>query len=138
VSALDKGTNKQQTIRIESSSGLSQEEIERMRQEAEANAESDKKLKEEAELLNLADSTVFQSEKSMKDLEDKLTEEQKNELNELISNLKTSYESKNMDEIQPNIDKLNNKFQEVTQNLYSQTTENDGDNLSDVEFEEVL
>jgi len=137
-SALDKGTNKQQTIRIESSSGLSQEEIERMRQEAEANAESDKKLKEEAELLNLADSTVFQSEKSMKDLEDKLTEEQKNELNELISNLKTSYESKNMDEIQPNIDKLNNKFQEVTQNLYSQTTENDGDNLSDVEFEEVL
>ena len=138
VSALDKGTNKQQTIRIESSSGLSQEEIERMRQEAEANAESDKKLKEEAELLNLADSTVFQSEKSMKDLEDKLTEEQRNELNELISNLKTSYESKNMDEIQPNIDKLNNKFQEVTQNLYSQTTENDGDNLSDVEFEEVL
>jgi molecular chaperone DnaK len=138
VSALDKGTNKQQTIRIESSSGLSQEEIERMRQEAEANAESDKKLKEEAELLNLADSTVFQSEKSMKDLEDKLTEEQKNELNELISNLKTSYESKNMDEIQPNIDKLNNKFQEVTQNLYSQTTENNGDNLSDVEFEEVL
>ena len=138
VSALDKGTNKQQTIRIESSSGLSQEEIERMRQEAEANAESDKKLKEEAELLNLADSTVFQSEKSMKDLEDKLTEEQRNELNELISNLKTSYESKNMDEIQPNIDKLNNKVQEVTQNLYSQTTENDGDNLSDVEFEEVL
>ena len=138
VSALDKGTNKQQTIRIESSSGLSQEEIERMRQEAEANAESDKKLKEEAELLNLADSTVFQSEKSMKDLEDKLTEEQRNELNELISNLKTSYESKNMDEIQPTIDKLNNKFQEVTQNLYSQTTENDGDNLSDVEFEEVL
>jgi molecular chaperone DnaK len=138
VSAIDKVTNKQQTIRIESSSGLSQEEIERMRQEAEANAESDKKLKEEAELLNLADSTVFQSEKSMKDLEDKLTEEQKNELNELISNLKTSYESKNMDEIQPNIDKLNNKFQEVTQNLYSQTTENDGDNLSDVEFEEVL
>jgi molecular chaperone DnaK len=138
VSAIDKVTNKQQTIRIESSSGVSQEEIERMRQEAEANAESDKKLKEEAELLNLADSTVFQSEKSMKDLEDKLTEEQKNELNELISNLKTSYESKNMDEIQPNIDKLNNKFQEVTQNLYSQTTENDGDNLSDVEFEEVL
>jgi molecular chaperone DnaK len=74
----------------------------------------------------------------MKDFEYKITEEQKNELNELISNLKTSYESKNMDEIQPNIDRLNNKFQEVTQNLYSQTTENDGDNLSDVEFEEVL
>jgi len=138
VSALDKGTNKQQTIRIESSSGLSQEEIERMKQEAEANAESDKKLREEAELLNMADSTIFQSEKSIKDLEEKITEEQKNELTELIDKLKSSYEKKELETIKTDMENLNLKFQEITSNLYSQTNEGQTDNLSDVEFEEVV
>jgi len=138
VSALDKGTNKQQTIRIESSSGLSQEEIEKMRQEAEQNAESDKKLREEVELLNTADSTIFQSEKSIKDLEEKITEDQKTELTDLIDKLKSSYEKKELDTIKTDMENLNMKFQEVTQNLYSQTDESQNDNLSDVEFEEVL
>jgi len=138
VSALDKGTNKQQTIRIESSSGLSQEEIEKMRQEAEQNAESDKKLREEVELLNTADSTIFQSEKSIKDLEEKITEDQKTELTDLIDKLKSSYEKKELDTIKTDMENLNMKFQEVTQNLYSQTDEGQNDNLSDVEFEEVL
>lgn len=138
VSALDKGTNKQQTIRIESSSGLSQEEIERMKQEAEANAESDKKLKEEAELLNMADSTIFQSEKSIKDLEEKITEDQKTELTELIDKLKSSYEKKELETIKTDMENLNLKFQEVTSNLYNQTNEGETDNLSDVEFEEVV
>jgi len=138
VSALDKGTNKQQTIRIESSSGLSQEEIERMKQEAETNAESDKKLREEAELLNMADSTIFQSEKSIKDLEEKITEEQKNELTELIDKLKSSYEKKELETIKTDMENLNLKFQEITSNLYSQTNEGQTDNLSDVEFEEVV
>ena len=138
VSALDKGTNKQQTIRIESSSGLSQEEIEKMRQEAELNAESDKKLREEAELLNTADSTIFQSEKSIKDLEEKITEEQKTELTDLIDKLKSSYEKKELDIIKTDMENLNMKFQEVTQNLYNQTDNSQNDNLSDVEFEEVL
>jgi len=136
VSALDKGTNKQQTIRIESSSGLSQEEIEKMKEEAELNAEVDKKLREEVELLNTADSTIFQSEKSIKDLEDKVTEEQKNELNGLVDKLKSSYKDKDFDNIKIDIENLNLKFQEITQNLYSETKEDD--NLSDVEFEETV
>ena len=77
VSAVDKGTNKQQTIRIESSTGLSKEEIEKMKQEAELNAEQDKKAKEDVEILNKADSAIFQGEKTLKDLDDKITEEQK-------------------------------------------------------------
>ena len=77
VSAIDKGTNKQQTIRIEASSGLSKEEIEKMKQEAELHSEQDKKLREDTEVINRADSTIFQTEKSIKDLDEKLTEDQK-------------------------------------------------------------
>jgi molecular chaperone DnaK len=137
VSAMDKGTNKQQTIRIESSSGLSQEEIERMKQEAEANAEEDKRLKEEAELLNIADTTIFQSEKSLKDLEDKITEDQKVEITSLIDKLKETYSKKDLDGIKTDMDNLNSKFQEITQNLYSQSESENSENMNDVEFEEV-
>ena len=90
VSAIDKGTNKQQSIRIESSSGLSKEDIERMKQEAEVNAEADKKLKEDAETMNMADSTIFQTEKFLKDLDDKISEEDKNEVQMALDNLKSS------------------------------------------------
>jgi len=137
VSALDKGTKKQQKIRIESSSGLSKDEIEIMKHEAEKNAESDKKLKEEVELFNMADSTIFQSEKSIKELEKKITETQKTELIELIDKLKTSYENKNSITIKTDIENLNSKFQEITSNVYNQTNEPQTENLSDVEFEEV-
>ena len=99
VSAVDKGTNKQQSIRIESSSGLSKEEIEKMKQEAEMNADLDKKLREEVELLNTADSTIFQSEKSLKDLEGKISDDQMNELKESIENLRKSKESNDFDKI---------------------------------------
>ena len=137
VSALDKGTNKQQTIRIESSSGLSKEEIERMKQEAEMNADEDKKLREEAELINTVDSTIFQSEKSIKDLEDKISEDQKTELNTLLENLKDSQSKRDFDLMKSGLDELNSKFQEVSQNIYEQPNSDNVDNMSDVEFEEV-
>jgi molecular chaperone DnaK len=138
VSALDKGTNKQQTIRIESSSGLSKEDIEKMKQEAEINAENDKKTREDVDTLNSADSTIFQSEKSIKDLEDKLTEEQKTDLQLTIESLKESHTKKDIDKIKSDINELNSKFQKISEGLYNQTTD-EGDNKSaDVEFEEVL
>jgi molecular chaperone DnaK len=138
VSAVDKGTNKQQTIRIEASSGLSKDEIEKMKQEAELNAEQDKKLRENAEILNKADGTIFQTEKSMKDLEDKLTEEQKEELNESLKTLKESYNKKDIEKIESDINDLNSKFQTISQSLYEQTSNDQNqEEPSDVEFEEV-
>jgi molecular chaperone DnaK len=139
VSAIDKGTNKQQTIRIEASSGLSKEEIEKMKQEAELNAEQDKKLREDAEVLNTADGTIFQTEKSIKDLEDKLTEEQKSELDGLLGTLKESYAKKDIEKINQDIENLNSQFHHISQSLYEQTTTEEGNDApSDVEFEEVL
>ena len=139
VSAMDKGTNKQQTIRIEASSGLSKEEIEKMKQDAELNAEQDKKLREEAEVLNRADGTIFQTEKSIKDLDDKLSEEQKTELNESLETLKESYGKKDIEKINKDIDDLNTKFQSISQSLYEQSSTEEGSDVSsDVEFEEVL
>jgi molecular chaperone DnaK len=140
VSALDKGTNKEQKIRIESSSGLSKEDIERMKQEAEMNAESDKKAKEDVEILNSGDSTVFSVEKSLNDLGDKITEDQKNEINETLSKLKESVSKKDVESVKTLTDEINVKFQKITQDLYSQVNEQMGDmefDGSDVEFEEV-
>jgi molecular chaperone DnaK len=141
VSAADKGTNKTQSIRIEAASGLSKEEIDRMKSEAEANAENDQKAKEEAELINKTDSTVFQSERSLKDLEDKITEDQKNELTTLINDLKDSHQKRELSVLEEKMDKLNTKFQEVSQLLYentqSETTTEKADDFSDVDFEEV-
>jgi molecular chaperone DnaK len=140
VSAIDKGTNKQQTIRIEASSGLSKEEIEKMKQEAELNAEQDKKLRENAEVLNRADGTIFQTEKSIKDLDEKLTEDQKTELNTALESLKESYGKKeDIEKIENDINDLNTKFQNISQLLYEQTTtEEENNKPSDVEFEEVI
>ena len=142
VSALDKGTNKQQNIRIESSSGLSKEEIEKMRQEAEMNAESDKKAKEDAEVINQADSTIFQVEKSLKDIEDKITEEQKSEVTVALEELKSAHSSKDIEKIKEGIENINNVFQGITANLYSQSSDmnetmTDDSEVSDVDFEEV-
>jgi len=139
VSALDKGTNKQQNIRIEASSGLSKEEIERMKQEAEANADGDKKAKEDAEVINQADSVIFQTEKALKDLEEQLTEEQKTEIGTLVQELKDVHSSKDVEKIKPAMDKLNTTLQSITAELYqraSQQTPPDQE-VSDVDFEEV-
>jgi molecular chaperone DnaK len=140
VSALDKGTNKKQTIRIESSSGLSQEEIDRMKREAEENAESDRLAKEKVEKINEADSTIFNIEKTMKDLDEKISDEHKEEIKKGLELLKEAKNTGEMDEINTALDNVNSTMQKVTQELYSnaeQTESTDGFTGSDVEFEEV-
>ena len=141
VSAVDKATNKQQSIRIESSSGLSKEEIEKMRLEAEQNADNDKKMKEEIDTLNSADSLMFQIKKSLTDLGDKITEEQKTEITSTIDKLKEAYDQKNVSEVKVLMEEVNNKFQKISQDLYSSDQTNDQEvteeDFSNVEFEEV-
>jgi molecular chaperone DnaK len=139
VSAVDKATNKVQSIRIESSSSLSKEEIERMKQEAEMNAESDKKLKEDVDTLNSADSLMFQVGKSMGDLEGKITEDEKTEINTSIDKLKSAYDKKEISEVKVLMEEVNNKFQTISQKLYEQTNNDEvtEEDFSNVEFEEV-
>ena len=98
------------------------------------------KIRSAVELLNKADGVIFQSEKSIKDIDDKLTEEQKTELNTLITELKDSYNNKDVSNIQNKIDNLNGKFNEITQVLSEQTNSENttgGDEFSDVDYEEV-
>ena len=140
VSAMDKATNKQQSIRIESSSGLSKEEIEKMKQEAEMNAESDKKAKEDVDAINIADSTIFNVEKSLNDLEGKISEEQKSEITSILEKLKEAHSKKDVELSKSLVDEVNLKFQKISQDLYDQVNNQTGDmefNGSDVEFEEV-
>jgi len=137
VSAMDKGTNKQQTIRIESSTGLSKEEIEKMKSEAEANAESDKKIREEVEVMNQADSLVFQIEKSIKEFDDKITIEQKEKVVDNLTELKDHIANRDLGKVKVAMDTLQTNFNEIMQSVYSQTTEQSEDNGMDVEFEEV-
>ncbi|MFM7667246.1 MAG: molecular chaperone DnaK, partial [Bacteroidota bacterium] len=111
VSAKDKGTGKEQKIRIESSSGLSQEEIEKMKREAELNAEEDKKKQKEVELLNKADSVIFQTEKQLKEFGDKIPADKKQPIDDALAELKTQYEAKNTDNIEAALEKLENVFQ---------------------------
>jgi molecular chaperone DnaK len=136
VSALDKGTNKQQTIRIESSSGLSKEEIEKMKQEAELNAENDKKVREEIDTFNNGESLLFQSRKSIKDLEDKINEEQKSELENSLKELEDSLKEKELEKVKSSVEKVNSTFQKITQEMYSNVTNQDV-GQDEVEFEEV-
>jgi len=143
VSAVDKATNKQQSIRIESSSGLSKEEIERMKQEAELNAEADKKLKEEVDVLNSADSLMFQIEKSMEDLEGKISDEDKKEINTSVDKLREAHNSKNIEEVRSLTNDLNTKFQTISQKLYNESNQTGTSNsqpdedFTNVEFEEM-
>lgn len=138
VSAVDKATNKQQSIRIESSSGLSKEEIQRMKEEAEMNAEADKKLKEDADTLNSADSLIFQVEKSLTDLEDKITEDEKQNITSKIDKLKVAHSNKNIDDVKKFTDELNSEFQLISQKLYNMSNETSSDEeVTNVEFEEV-
>lgn len=157
VSAKDKGTGKEQSIRIEASSGLSDEEIERMKKEAEANAEADRKVKEEADKLNQADNLVFQTEKQLKEYGDKLPEDKKGPIEKALADLKAAHQNKDLAAIDTHMAALNQMWQEASQQMYQgeqgQQTENpdatqnqagqseqkiDGqDEVTDVDFEEV-
>jgi molecular chaperone DnaK len=147
VSAVDKATNKQQSIRIEASSGLSKEEIERMKKEAEMNAEADKVAKEQADVVNQADSLIFQVEKQLGEMGDKLPADKKTEIEGALADLKKSHAEKNLEGIKSDMDKLNNIFQAASQQMYEQAgnaeqaqgnpgASSDGE-VTDVDFEEV-
>ena len=156
VSAKDKGTGKEQKIRIESSSGLSKEEIEKMKQEAEANAESDKKAKEEIEKLNAADTLVFTSEKNLKEYGEKLPEDKKQTIEEALAQLKTAHQNKDIAACDTASEALNKAWESASQDIYAaqqeagQTAEGapnteganntnnaGGADVEDVAFEEV-
>ncbi|MBG9445626.1 molecular chaperone DnaK [Cytobacillus firmus] len=150
VRAKDLGTNKEQAITIKSSTGLSDEEIEKMVREAEENAEADKKRKEEVELRNEADQLVFTTEKTLKDLEGKVDEAEVNKANEAKDALKAAIEKNDLDEIRTKKDALQEVVQALTMKLYEQAqaaqgaqgaegaeSKNDDDNVVDAEFEEV-
>ena len=143
VSAKDKATDKEQSIRIESSTGLSKEEIEQMKRDAEMNAEADAKARENADILNQGDSTVFQTEKTLKDLDEKMTEEQKTQLTEALNELKTALSEKEVEKVRDATAKVALTSHTITESIYSQVaTEGEGgqtmdEEVSDVDFEEV-
>jgi len=141
VTANDKATGKSKNIRIEGGSQLSKEEIERMKREAEENAEFDRKAKEEADKINEVDSLIFQTEKQVKEYSDKLTEDDKSKLNESLTNLKSSHSSKNIESMTENSKKLNDVWAEISTRLYkegSQDTKEDGPaDVEDVNYEDV-
>lgn len=118
VSAQDKATGKSQNIRIEASSGLSEEEIKRMKAEAEANAEADKKAKEEVEKVNAADGMIFQSEKNLKDYGDKLPDDKKQAIEKALAELKAAHESKNLNAIDDAMTHINDAWNAASQELY--------------------
>lgn len=120
VSAMDKATGKQQSIRIEASSGLSEEEIKRMKAEAEANADADRKLKEEADKINGADAMIFQVEKALKENGDKLPNDKKEEIEKALKDLKDAHAAKNISAIDSATEKLNTVFQAASADMYSQ------------------
>ena len=125
VSAKDLGTNKSQSITITSNTNLSEEEIERMRKEAEEHAEEDKKRKEEADLVNEAEQLAFQTEKSIKDLGDKITEDEKKEAEDLIKELRDALEKKDIEEIKTKKDKLQEKAMALATKVYENIQKQD-------------
>ncbi len=120
VKALDKATNKEQSIRIEASSGLSDAEIQRMKDEANANAEADKKEKERIDKINQADGMIFQTEKSLKDLGDKLPADKKAEIEAALEKLKEAHKNQDLAAIDTAMNELNEKFHAASQDLYGQ------------------
>lgn len=159
VYAKDKATGKEQKIRIEASSGLSKEEIERMKNEAEQNADADKQRKEEIDKFNSADSLVFQTEKQLKDYGDKIPDEKKGPIDDALAKLKEAVAAKNMADIEAHTETLNTAWQAASEDLYKATqgdangqpgaqgdaasgASDDGassgeDEVQDVDFEEV-
>jgi len=118
VSALDKATNKSQEIRIEASSGLTEEEIKKMKAEAEANAEADKKAKETADKINAADSMIFQTEKQLKEFGDKLSDDKKKPIEDALVELKKAHESKDLAQIDGAMEKINEAWKNASEEMY--------------------
>jgi len=156
VSAKDKATSKEQKIRIEASSGLSDDEIKRMKEEAAANAEADKLEKERIDKLNHADSTIFQTEKQLKDLGDKIPADKKASIEAALNKLKEAHKAQNLEGIDAATNELNTAFQAASQDMYNATNAQAGaqpgpdsgqqssqdntqsaDDITDVDFEEV-
>ena len=159
VSATDKATGKSQDIRIEASSGLTEEEIQKMKAEAEANAEADKKAKETADKLNEADGMIFQTEKQLSEFGDKLSDDKKKPIEEALEELKKAYETKDLAVISPALEKINEAWKVASEEMYKAQAEaaqaggdptasaggatgsndgaSEGDNVEDVDFEEV-
>jgi molecular chaperone DnaK len=157
VSAKDKGTGKEQTIRIEASSGLTKEEIEKMRQEAKANEDSDKKARETAEKVNMADSLAFQTEKQMKEFGDKISADKKTAIESALAELKNALTSQDIEKIDKASEALSTAWNAASEEIYKASQEaaapgaqpnaeggaqqgapNGGsDHVSDVEYEEV-
>ncbi|MDC6363163.1 MULTISPECIES: molecular chaperone DnaK [Flavobacteriaceae] len=158
VSATDKATNKTQDIRIEASSGLTEEEIQKMKAEAEANAEADKQAKEKADKLNEADGMIFQTEKQLKEFGDKLSDDKKKPIEDALEELKKAYETKDVAVIEPALEKINEAWKVASEEMYKAQAEaaqangadpsagadsaaggntKEGDNVEDVDFEEV-
>jgi molecular chaperone DnaK len=154
VTALDKATNKSQDIRIEASSGLTEKEIEKMKKEAEANADADKKTKEQVDTLNNADAMIFQTEKQLKEFGDKLSDDKKKPIQDALEALKKAYELKDVDAITPALDSINEAWKNASEEMYKsqadQGASSDGqadagasagetndEDVEDVDFEEV-
>ena len=154
VSAEDKATGKKQDIRIEASSGLTEEEIEKMKQEAAANADSDAKLKETADKINEADGMIFQTEKQLTEFGDKISDDNKKPVEDALVELKAAYETKNVDAITPALDKINEAWKAASEEMYKAqaegqgapagdptadagATEGENADVEDVDFEEV-
>ena len=154
VSATDKATGKSQDIRIEASSGLTEEEIQKMKADAEANAEADKQAKESADKINEADAMIFQTEKQLSEFGDKLSDDKKQPIQAALEELKKAYESKDLATIQPALDKINEAWKTASEELYKAQAEAQGqdagasagpeaqgqastDDVEDVDFEEV-
>lgn len=149
VSAKDKGTGKEQSIKIQASSGLSDEEIERMKKEAQENASADAKRKEEADLINKADGQIFQTEKQLKEFGDKISADKKSTIETAAAELKTAFEAKDIEAIKIKSEALDNAWMSASEELYKAQAEaqpntestgsqqQDGDNVQDADFEEV-
>ncbi|PZX12845.1 molecular chaperone DnaK [Breznakibacter xylanolyticus] len=153
VTAKDKGTGKEQSIRIEASSGLTDDEIKRMRNEAAANADADKKAKEEIDKLNHADSLIFQTEKQLKEFGDKLPADKKAPIEAALEKLKSAHAAKDFAGIEAATNELNSVFQAASQEMYNASQAQGGsaqqpqgdaagsqkkdDEVTDVDFEEV-
>ncbi len=130
VSAKDKGTGKEQSIRIEASTGLSDEEIQKMRAEAEANADSDAKAKEKVDKINGADTLIFQTEKQLKEYGEKIPAEKKEAIETALAGLKTAHQSQDLDAIDKEMEVLNTAWQAASQDMY-QATQGDAANAGD-------
>ena len=153
VSALDKATNKSQDIRIEASSGLTEEEIEKMKKDAEANADADKKVKEEVDKLNSADQMIFQTEKQLKEFGDKLSDDKKKPIESSLEDLKKAHESKDLDKIDEALNTINEAWKNASEEMYkaqadgaaqpgaedpsADSKKDSKDDVQDVDFEEV-